>query len=309
MDAFSPDVSVIIPTYNGAHKIHNVLGALAVQTFTNFEVIVVIDGSTDNTDEIVKNFLPDFKQLEIISQANKGRAGARNTGAEAAVGKILVFYDDDMRPTKNSLSQHVGFHAAHANAICVGYPLEEEPLMKSDIQKYKAYLSRKWLLNYDKGATRLNNSSLFVTAANLSIPKSLFDKIGGFEERLSDAEDFEFGVRALRKNFPVYFNKDNIAWHDDLITCRGYIKRQREYSMASKTLSQFVPPSFLRKELNPHNMFWGKRWVFSFFAHRFWVNLIDKEKLQFLPKPIRYKIYDWVITGLGKVFTDRNIIK
>ena len=76
--AHNVTVSVIIPTYNGAHKILNVLKALEQQSYCDFETLVVIDGSTDNTADVVSNATLNLTSLRIVQQKNKGRVAVRN---------------------------------------------------------------------------------------------------------------------------------------------------------------------------------------------------------------------------------------
>src|SRR6187397_1060160 len=96
--------SVIIPTYNGAHKVVNVLRALEQQTHLPDEVVVVIDGSTDNTAELLRTNTFKLPSLRIIEQPNGGRAQVRNRGAKEASQDLLIFFDDDMRPVPQSVA-------------------------------------------------------------------------------------------------------------------------------------------------------------------------------------------------------------
>lgn len=77
-------LSLIIPTYNGAHKIVNLLDSLKEQTLQPNEIIIVIDGSTDNTIEVLQTYKQFFTNLTIIEQENQGRACVRNNGAKIA---------------------------------------------------------------------------------------------------------------------------------------------------------------------------------------------------------------------------------
>ena len=88
---FPAFVSVIIPTYNGKQRIGNVLESLVKQTYHDFEILILIDGSTDGTGEYLQqnNF---GSELAIYSQENKGRAAIRNKGAKKASGHLLLFF-------------------------------------------------------------------------------------------------------------------------------------------------------------------------------------------------------------------------
>jgi glycosyltransferase involved in cell wall biosynthesis len=298
-------VSVIVPTYNGSHRILNVLRALEDQTVSDFEVIVAIDGSEDRTKEVLENHRVKFNRFKVIEQTNKGRASIRNFGAGKADGDLLIFYDDDMRPASDSVAKHLDFHRKYENCLCGGIQLEQEQMCRTDIQKYKRHLSLKWTAKYQQGLNKLNRENLFLTAANFSIPKAIFDRLGGFDERLTDGEDFELGVRALNVGLNVFFDKENLAWHDDFITCRSYILRQRQYTKANKSIEHKLPAQYRRKPINTANISWFKKVVYSIFGRKYFVDVIDKEILWWLPKNIRYRIYDWTITSLGRISTSR----
>src|SRR5579859_4393979 len=176
--------SIIIPTYNGADKIHHLLRALVSQTNRNFEILVVIDGSTDHTEQVISPFKDQFEEFKIISQKNSGRARVRNTGAREASNSLLIFYDDDMIPSENSVGAHVDFHqrSLRSSLIC-GNAIEIEEKGNTDIQNYKAHISSRWISKYDAGVNELDLSTIFFTAANSSMPKTVFDDLGGFDER------------------------------------------------------------------------------------------------------------------------------
>jgi len=89
-----PIVSVIIPTYNRAHVLARAIQSVLNQTYQDFEIIVVDDGSTDNTEEVIKSF-NDPRIRYIRHEENKGAAAARNTGIKAAKGEFIAFQDSD----------------------------------------------------------------------------------------------------------------------------------------------------------------------------------------------------------------------
>ncbi|MCT7995763.1 glycosyltransferase family 2 protein [Laspinema olomoucense] len=95
-----PKVSVIIPAYNSMTYLPETLQSLLAQTYSDFEAIIINDGSTDHTQEWVSQ--QTDPRIKLISQVNKGLSGARNTGIEAATGEYLAFLDaDDLwHPTK-----------------------------------------------------------------------------------------------------------------------------------------------------------------------------------------------------------------
>jgi glycosyltransferase involved in cell wall biosynthesis len=92
-EAAKPLISVIIPTYQHARDLPACLDSVFTQTLTDYEVIVVNDGSTDNTDEVVKPYLD---RIDYIKQENRGGNAARNRGFQAAQGQFLFFCDADL---------------------------------------------------------------------------------------------------------------------------------------------------------------------------------------------------------------------
>ncbi|MCK4664234.1 MAG: glycosyltransferase family 2 protein [Bacteroidales bacterium] len=305
------NISVIIPTYNGADKIEKILQSLEKQTFQNFEIIVGIDGSTDNTKEILeKQSYLLRERLIIFEQENKGRAVIRNNAAKKAKSNLLVFFDDDMIPNENSIEKHYSHHLINKISILGGNQLDKYEGKVIDFLKFKEYLSKKWMSIYGNKVSLLRKDNLFVTAANFSISKTLFFNLGGFDERLTDAEDWDLSVRALEQGIDIYFDPENIAYHNDYVTCKKYILRQRQYLQAHKTLETLKPQlysnKYKRNIIIKFSLF--KNILFIVFANKFNVCLIDNFNIyKILPKYIRYKIYDIIVTGLGKIYINKNI--
>src|SRR6266478_2733302 len=98
-----PRVSVIIPIYNGAATIEHALRSVFEQTFTDFEIVVVDDGSTDDTPSLLAKF---EDRITIVRQRNKGLPGARNAGVAASRGELLALidHDDQWLPRKLELT-------------------------------------------------------------------------------------------------------------------------------------------------------------------------------------------------------------
>jgi len=100
----NPTISVVVPAYNVAATIHETLISISNQTFTDIEIIVVDDGATDATPDILTNYADP--RLRVIRQANRGLAGARNTGIFHAQGKYIAFCDSDDVWEAEKLERH-----------------------------------------------------------------------------------------------------------------------------------------------------------------------------------------------------------
>lgn len=296
--------SVIIPTYEGAHRLAAILESLERQTQRDFEIIIVIDGSTDGSAEVVRKQKLTLG-FRIIEQSNKGRGGARNAGARLANGSLLVFYDDDMLPEPDSLEKHTAFHDQHPNAILVGNVPQKISSFTNDFNQYRSQLSLAWVKPFPDIATPMTKDTLFMTAANCSVEKNVFLNLQGFAEKLKDAEDKEFGIRAFKKNIPVFFDKQNIAWHDEALTCRTYIRRLRQYAAANKIVRTLHPEFFPASQpMTPGT----KRWVYRRLASSQWVDAVDHGTLlPIVPRKIRYRLYDAITFALSEVYPDVTI--
>lgn len=292
-------VSVIVPTYNGANKLGGILNALKKQTYKDFELVVAIDGSTDNSMEVVQGFQDSFNPLKIIQQKNKGRAAIRNFGASQAMGSLLIFFDDDMRPKENCLEQHILHHAKLPGTLMTGEQIDDIDLAITPFQKYKCFLSNKWaepLRQIEDKALPLEK--LHLSAANFSIPKFIFQKLGGFDEQLKDNEDLDLATRAYHKGYDVYYRHSAFAWHDDFHSCKSFIKRQAEYIFyhnyvrINKTEVYSNVPRFSKE---PAKLSFFKKLFYSFWGLGWWVTLVDKGLLGWLPQKLQFRMYDWIV--------------
>jgi hypothetical protein len=115
---------------------------------------------------------------------------------------------------------------------------------------------------------------------------------------LTDAEDYDFARRALKEGIDVSFDKSNIAIHHDPVTCKSYVLRQRQYTLAHEKLLLLG-----HQNLSEHTSSILKKIVYRFFAFPFWISFIDESRLiKIFPQVIRYKFYGLVIHALGKEF-------
>ena len=164
-------ISVIIPTYNEESVILNCLHSLEMQSFTDFEVIVVDDGSTDSTPEKINTF-KDFN-IKFLKQSHKGAGAGRNLGSKQANGEILVFVDADMTFDRNFLKMLV-------KPIIAGKTKGTNSIDEY-VANWNNVWSRCWNLNEGwepkkRHPEKYSNKQTVFRA----ILKSEFDKVGGF---------------------------------------------------------------------------------------------------------------------------------
>lgn len=186
----SPEISIVMPAYNAAKYITESITSVLSQSFTGWELIVVNDGSTDKTAEIVTGFCRDAR-IKLINQPNKGVSAARNAGISAAQGKFITFLDADDAYLPENLQ-------VKYESICAEPGIE---YAYSDIMLCDAELKEKFI---EKGATIDTIRQASLTWAPVSIPgfasniiiKSsvVTDKNIHFDTNLSNCADRYFKI-------------------------------------------------------------------------------------------------------------------
>jgi len=189
--AKNPTVSVIIPTYNRAHLVGRAIRSVLNQTYQDFELIVVDDASTDNTEEVIRSF-DDNRIRYIRHDENKGAAAARNTGIRAARGWYIAFQDsdDEWMPTK--LEKQI---KALENAPAkVGVVYTDMWRIYSGKKKYwhSPIIAPQDGIIYEEA---LDWRVMGIGIGTAVIKRECFDRAGLFDERLPRYIDFELFVR------------------------------------------------------------------------------------------------------------------
>jgi len=173
MDANTPLISVIVPAYNSEKYIAETIKSLLRQEYEKLEVIVVNDGSTDATLDVLGQF---GDRIRIISQENKGISIARNTGIRAAKGSIIGFLDhDDIWP-----DDHISLLLPH--------------LLKDD--KYDFVSGKfRYVKDYGMKSEQMSEAKVLWLVGVCLYKKSVFDKVGLFDESIHGGEDVDFYAR------------------------------------------------------------------------------------------------------------------
>lgn len=204
-----PLVSVIIPTYNRAGIICATIDNVLEQTYSNFELIVVDDGSTDGTLEKLARY---GARIRVLSQANAGPAAARNRGVDASCGEIIAFQDSDDSWVATKLERQVALLERFGESVpcCLcnvlmriadgtKYTSFDDALMRAD------HAEGLWLNAVEVLATRF---VLFNQA--VAIRRSVFEKLGRFDESLKYLEDYDLPLR-LALEGPWAFIQDPLV--------------------------------------------------------------------------------------------------
>lgn len=209
------DASVIVPAYNAEKSIASCLSSLKEQDFRgSYEIIVVNDGSRDRTAQIVKI---EFPGVRLISQENMGPATARNRGAKAAKGEIIIFTDSDCVAKKSFVGE-------------IARPFEDKKIAGVQgryLSRQSQIVARFGQLEIEQRYEKMKKQKCidFIGSYAAAYRKTIFDKYGGFDERfrVASGEDTDLSFRISRKHKFV-FNDNAIVWHIHPAKLRHYLR-------------------------------------------------------------------------------------
>ena len=236
--------SIIIPSYNPTLKLGLTLEKLLPQAAFIDELIIIIDNY--NYGDFMKSLADKYSvalKIKMYPQANSGRAKSRNMGAELSSGDILVFLDDDMLAEKDLIEKHIQYHFKNPGSIISGNGYRNPENANDDFGKYLIKMEKGWKeKSITQGEVTLQKFNF--TACNMSLPKNIFQQLGGFDTCFSDGEDFDFAVRAINKRIRIIYDRGIIAWHNDWPGIDTYIERDNEYTLAKQEIIK-VHPDYL----------------------------------------------------------------
>jgi glycosyltransferase involved in cell wall biosynthesis len=207
-----PLVSIVVPTHDRRESLGRLLAALARQTAwaVPFEVVVVVDGSTDGTCELLAHYQPPYA-LIWHHQEQRGRAAACNAGLARARGSLVIYLDDDMTPSEGFVTAHAKSHPAGSrNAVMGAAPIVLGPadtsVARYVAQKFNRHLERLAAPNH-----RFVLRDFY--SGNLSVRRDVLLEVGGFDEdfRAYGHEDLELAWRLRSVGAEFTFNADALA--------------------------------------------------------------------------------------------------
>ncbi len=184
-------VSVIVPVHDGARFVGEALAAIAGQTYETLEVIVIDDGSIDDSARIAATFATRDSRAVVHRQPQGGVAAARNAGLALASGEMLAFCDQDDVWYPEKLERQLAYLDAHPNIGAV--MTRQEPFFEDDIVERPPWLKRDKLFGDLGGVLQL--SAL--------IRREAFELVGGFAESRPGADDLDWFLRARRKGIGI----------------------------------------------------------------------------------------------------------
>lgn len=196
-----PLVSVIIPTYNSAPFLRETIDSVVNQSYDNVEIIVVDDGSTDDTTAIVASY---DRSIILVTQENGGVSKARNHGMRIASGKYICFLDHDDVWHREKLAAQVSFAESNRNfgLIFTGFAFWPPGVFGQFIQDFPPFFEAKALdieNQYTGWIYHLLLIDSWILTSSAMIDINLMRRIGGFDESLPYSEDWDVWLRISRE--------------------------------------------------------------------------------------------------------------
>lgn len=267
-------VSVIIPAYNAQKYLSETISSVINQTYQNLEIIIVDDGSTDKTKEIIHSF--SDSRITYFYQSNSGVSTARNKGIEIATGDYFAFLDSDDVWLEDNIEEKVEllersnkYDIAFSSIIFINGQSE-----RGEIYNSVTKLDTKTLLSWQ--------NNLITSPSILVCTRRVIDEIKGFDSELSTAADQDFLFRASSKFKLIKLQKETVLYRIHGENMHQNISlMEKDHILAFKKAEKY----------NLFESFWFKQKCFSnlyfILAGSWWVNGKNKLKgLRFLIKSI-----------------------
>ncbi len=193
-----PLVSIIMPVYNSEKTVKKSIISVLNQTYDNWELIVINDGSKDNSIEILKRF--NDNRIFLVEQENQGVVKARNNGMKSAKGEFIAFLDSDDIWVSNKLEIQIGYllstnkKFSYSKSFC--FRNDEALCTNCFTFVHINFTDKEKILVYD-----------YIPTLTVVMHKDIITTIGYFDEKLKSAEDWDYWIRILQKYEACYINE------------------------------------------------------------------------------------------------------
>jgi glycosyltransferase involved in cell wall biosynthesis len=253
--------SIIIPLYNKENFIKNTIQSVLSQTFADYEIIVVNDGSTDESEAIVRRF--NDEKIQIFNQKNQGVSAARNFGIEKSKGKLIAFMDADDFWLPNHLQELSDLYRDYPNCglYCSRHKIRISK-NRFQIPYYDAIDSsfRGILKDYF-----LSNKPFRITwTSSLAIPKEILESIGGFTLEVTNGQDLELWTKIGIKYPVALTNKTTAIYNFNIENSLAKNKINSKVLMNFEQFKIFEKDNFsLKKFLDLYRIEYGLHYYIS----------------------------------------------
>jgi hypothetical protein len=225
-----PQVSVVVCAYNAASTLEDTLDGLTTLDYPDYEVILVNDGSTDETDEIARRY-----DIQVVSTTNRGLSAARNTGLDKSAGQIIAYIDADARPDRHWL-QYLAAAFRDGDYDAVGGP---------NISPAGDGAIAECVSNAPGNPTHVMLSDRVaehIPGCNMAFRRELLTSLGGFDPRFRVAgDDVDLCWRIQDAGGKIGFSPAAVVWHHRRNSIRAFWRQQVGYGAAEGQLEQKWP--------------------------------------------------------------------
>lgn len=215
-----PYFSIIIPLYNKAPYISKTLESVMGQTFEDYELIIIDNGSNDGSSEIIAKFTDQRIQIVRLAE-NIGVSNARNEGASLSKAPYITFLDADDWWEPTFLEEMAGLIKRHPDAgiYGTGYNIVKNGHKRQAPIGIETEFS-EGQINYCQVYTK--TLCMPLTSITVAMPREVFDEMGGFKSQLKLGEDFDLWIRIALKHKVIFLNKPLSNYNQDVdVTFRG----------------------------------------------------------------------------------------
>jgi len=238
-------ISVITPTYNRARFLPAAVASVLSQTFGDFELIIVDDGSEDNTPDVLKPFLAD-RRVRYVYQENQGQSHARNLALKQATGDFIAFLDSDDVWARDKLEKQLAVFRANSEVDIVHGD-------EATINEQGSVVSLQNMRRYSGRITRylLADNSVSITTA--LVRRRCFDEMGGFDTSVGVADDYELWLRFSARY--CYQYEPGIVASYRVMADQISSDKRRRYAANERIIQQFL--ARYGEVLSPGERRWG----------------------------------------------------
>lgn len=233
-----PEYSVIVPVYNRRDEVSDLLTSLARQSFRDFEVILVEDGSTDPCEDIARDYQGHL-DVKYFYKANDGRSIARNYGIDRSSGRYLVFFDSDcVIPDDYFTKLHKSLSGKPLD--CFGGP-DAAHSSFTPTQKAISFAMTSFLTTGGIRGGKTSMEKFVPRSFNMGYSREVYDRVGGFREMFS--EDIDMSTRIRQAGFSIGLIREAGVYHKRRVDFRKFWRQVHVFGMSRITLKLLYPDS------------------------------------------------------------------
>lgn len=231
-------ISIIVPVYNRRDEVADLLDSLAKQSDTDFETVIVEDGSTDRCEDICRSYADSLK-LSYYWKENEGRSIARNYGMDRADGDFFVFVDSDCILPPDYIAS-LRRALAERPTDCFGGPDAAHDSF-TDMQKAINYSMTAFLTTGGIRGGKVQLEKFVPRTFNMGFSRDVYNKVGGFREMFS--EDIDMSTRIRLAGYLITLYRDVRVFHKRRVDLKKFWRQVHVFGMSRITLQLLYPGS------------------------------------------------------------------